>query len=101
MPRERWSSERKDGARNSRRQRRTISWSASGSETLRTFIDVLTTNGCAVMFGRTTDGGALSLLVLAGNDKLREYITIESDILPVFDDILQDLEMGSLEEPKT
>ena len=67
---------------------------------MRTFVDNLTQNGCAVMFGRTTDGGALSLLILAGNDKYREYITSPGDILPTFLDLLEDLNMADVNLPE-
>ena len=32
-------------------------------------------NGAAIMFGRTADGGAYSVVVLADNDKVKEYPT--------------------------
>lgn len=96
-----WNDERKNGARSRHRTRTTVSWASAGADTLKTFIATLTESGSAVMFGRTSDGGALSLLVLAGNDKYREYITVASDILPTFQDVLEDLQLGELTIAKT
>jgi hypothetical protein len=101
MPKANWNSERKDGARSRHRTRTTISWSAAGAESLRSFVSALTEAGCAVMFGRTTDGGALSLLVLAGNDKYREYITTPGDIMPTLLDVLDDCGIGELAMQET
>src|SRR5919108_3693879 len=56
-------------------KRRSISWSSAPTDSLHQFIATLTDSGHAVMFGRTMDEGALSLVVLAGNDKFKEYIT--------------------------
>lgn len=36
-------------------------------------IDAVTREGAAIMFGRTSDGGAFSLLILHGNEKAKEY----------------------------
>lgn len=54
------------------------------------------------MFGRTSDGGALSLLVLAGSEKYREYISAEEDILPILAELIEDLgDPGSYQDPSS
>jgi hypothetical protein len=40
---------------------------------LRDVIDAVTRHEAAIMFSRTSDGGAYSVLVLDGQDKAREY----------------------------
>lgn len=60
---------------------KSISWSAGPSETLRDFISKLTDAGCGVLFSRTSDGGALVISVYAGQDRSKEYITEQGDIL--------------------
>lgn len=65
--------------------RSTISWSAGPADTMREVIGRITDNGAAVLFARTSDGGALVIQVLAGTERSKEYITVHSDILPCFD----------------
>jgi hypothetical protein len=65
-----------------RASRATISWSSGPTESMRDAIARITDNGAAVLFSRTTDGGALVLQVLAGTDKSKEYITEPGDIIP-------------------
>lgn len=64
-----------------RSDRATISWSAGPTESMRDFIARITDNGAAVLFSRTTDGGALVLQVLAGQERSKEYITEPGDIV--------------------
>jgi hypothetical protein len=66
-------------------------WRYCPQEFMREFVDALTVDGMAVMFGRTRDGGALSLLVLAGDDKLREYIASPGDIIGTMLAVLEEL----------
>jgi hypothetical protein len=61
--------ERKTGPR----PRSTVSWSEVDNQLLRDAIVSICDNGAAVIFGKTTDGGALSITVLDGNDKIREW----------------------------
>jgi len=74
-----------------RRNRQSISWATAPQQTLRSFIAMMTDNGNAVMFGRTMDGGALSLLVLSGNEKYREYITAPGEIVATLADLVEEL----------
>lgn len=50
-----------------------IHWSDIDATTLRLAVDSATRAGAAIMFGRTTDGGALSVCILDGPDKIKEY----------------------------
>jgi len=65
-----------------RKARASISWSGGPSESMRDAIGRITDNGSAVLFSRTLDGGALSIQVLAGNERSKEYITEPGDIVP-------------------
>ena len=77
-------------AKRTRRQRTTLSWHKSPPETLRSFIGLFTDNGCAVLFGRTMDGGALMVQALCQDQRHKEYITSYADIVPVLQEILED-----------
>jgi hypothetical protein len=48
---------------------------------MRDAIGRITDNGAAVLFSRTTDGGALVIQVLAGQERSKEYITEPGDIV--------------------
>lgn len=61
-----------------------ISWSAAGTESLKTLVTAVTDSGNAVMFSRTIDGSALSLTIFSGNTKAKEYVTEPGDILSLF-----------------
>jgi len=77
-------------AKRTRRQRTTLSWNKSPAETMRSFIGLLSDNGCAVLFGRTMDGGALMCQALCGDRRIKEYITSYADIVPVFQEMLEE-----------
>lgn len=70
------------GAGKWRANRASISWSGGPADSMRAAIGAITDNGAAVLFSRTTDGGALSIQVLAGSERSKEYITEVGDILP-------------------
>lgn len=48
-------------------------WSTIDPTILRGTIDAVTKAGGAVMFGVTADGGAFSLCILQGDQKIKEY----------------------------
>lgn len=50
-----------------------IHWSDVDEHRRALAIDSVTRGGGAIMFGRTSDGGALSLVVLHGTAKIKEY----------------------------
>jgi len=73
-----------------RRQRTTLTWHKAPAETLRSFIGLFTDSGCAVLFGRTMDGGALMVQALCQENRYKEYITVYADIIPVLQEVLED-----------
>jgi len=77
-------------AKRTRRQRTTLSWDKAPSETLRSFIGLFTNNGCAVLFGRTMDGGALMVQALCQENRYKEYITSYADVIPVLQELLEE-----------
>jgi hypothetical protein len=48
-------------------------WSDVDANVIRGAVDAVTRAGGAIMFGVTSDGGAYSLCILHGQDKLKEY----------------------------
>lgn len=47
-------------------------------------VKLVTNNGSAIMLGRTSDGGALSLCVLDNQNKIKEYPRDEADVDAIF-----------------
>lgn len=75
----------KDGAhsyavRPNYRSLATISWSDISDDIISELVAAVTKNGAAVMFGVTSDGGALSLCILDQNSKLKEYPRSETEV---------------------
>lgn len=62
----------------------TLSWSAAGTDSLKSLVSAVTDSGNAVMFSRTMDGTALVFSVFSGNEKVKEYITEAGDIPALF-----------------
>lgn len=50
-----------------------IHWSDIDATSIRGALDAVTRMGGAIMFGRTSDGGALSICILDGDSKIKEY----------------------------
>lgn len=50
-----------------------IYWSDAEQGALRLAVDAVTRGGAAIMLGRTSDGGALSICILDGDTKIKEY----------------------------
>lgn len=50
-----------------------VRWRDVDDAILATCVDKVTTNGAALILGLTSDGGAYSVCVLSGQDKVREY----------------------------
>jgi hypothetical protein len=49
------------------------SWSDIPTALVVELVTLVTRHGAAIMFGATSDGGALSLCILNGSDKVKEY----------------------------
>lgn len=50
-----------------------IHWSDLEAQDIRLAVDAVTRMGGAILFGRTSDGGALSICILDGHEKIKEY----------------------------
>ena len=59
---------------------RLVSWSDIPSDVVSDLVALCTKHGAAIMFGRTSDGGALSLCVLDNTNKVKEYPRDETDV---------------------
>jgi hypothetical protein len=79
-----------------KRSRIQMTWSMVPADYMRDVINDVTLAGCAIVMGRTLNGSALSVCILAGNDKVRDYIGSMDDIEPVIDGLLDDLQIDRL-----
>lgn len=52
-------------------------------------LDVVIAAGCAIMLGRTRDGGALVLTILDGDDRYRTYCANNSELQNAIDAMLK------------
>lgn len=50
-----------------------VSWEEVDGRLIKAALVAATEDGCALIFSKTTDGGALSLTVLAGADRHKKY----------------------------
>lgn len=50
-----------------------VSWEEVDGRLIKAALVAATEDGCALIFSKTTDGGALSLTVLAGTDRHKKY----------------------------
>jgi len=76
-----------------RPNRPSLSWRDVEPGTLRDFVTACTEAGCAPLFGKTLNGSALSICVLAGNDKPKEYCASMPDVPWAMADILAELDI--------
>jgi hypothetical protein len=63
---------------------RTVSWADIDASTIADMVRLCTKYGAAIMFGCTSDGGALSLCILDNTNKVKEYPRDETDVHNVF-----------------
>lgn len=66
-----------------------ISWRSADARALQDAIVAVTEDGAAVLFSKTSDGGALALQILAGTERYKYYLADSIEI----DDLLR--EMGT------
>lgn len=50
-----------------------VSWEEVDGRLIKAAIVAASEDGCAIIFSKTSDGGALSLTLLAGNDRHKKY----------------------------
>lgn len=82
----------RDGPYQPQNRRQQISWQSVGETSLHSFVHKLTDLGWTVCFSRTLDGSALSLTVMAGDEKIKEYIHPGDDVLNILKSIMEYLE---------
>lgn len=61
-----------------------ISWDDIAPQLIAELVRLCTKHGSAIMFGRTSDGGALSICVLDNQEKMKEYPRDETDVNNIF-----------------
>lgn len=57
-----------------------VGWRDISADSIAELVRLTSSNGGAIMLGATSDGGALSICVLAGNDKIKEYPRTQTEI---------------------
>jgi len=50
-----------------------VSWQEVSGPAIKQAIAAATEDGCALIFSKTSDGGALSLTILSGPDRIKKY----------------------------
>lgn len=55
------------------RQRASIAWDEIPQHDIGDLVQSITGAGCAVILGKTSDGGALSITILDGDERYREW----------------------------
>jgi hypothetical protein len=66
-----------------------ITWAQVDGPTLKACVGFVTGCGDAITLGRTTDGGALSVTILSGADRLKKYATTPAEAKQLLDDIIE------------
>lgn len=61
-----------------------VRWSDIPDDTIAGLVHLVASNGGAIMFGCTSDGGAYSLCVLDGDNKIKEYPHTADEVLSVY-----------------
>lgn len=69
------SAGRYSGTATKRRTSQSIGWDECDAVAIAALVAAVTNAGDAVLFSRTSDGGALSLTIMTDGDKHREYFT--------------------------
>jgi hypothetical protein len=86
------SASRYGSVRNSASSQDLASWEDADSDELWKTITAIVNAGDAVTLGRTRDGGALSLVILSGDDRIRRYARGADEIHSLLVDIRTSLE---------
>lgn len=67
---------------------RSVSYGQVSGDLLSKAVERITNRGDAVLFGRTTDGGALSIHVLAGGEASKFYVTDASELMELLEGLI-------------
>jgi hypothetical protein len=87
-------SKRTYGSFGSKRDREALSWGTADFDVIARAIEAVTAAGDALVFGRTTDGGALSLSVLSGGERYTEYASSVEDAEDALRRATEDAKLG-------
>lgn len=68
-----------DGTIYGRRQRSAIAWGDLAPDTVGRLVARLCDAGYGIVLGKTSDGGALSVTILDGNDRYKDYPSSADD----------------------
>ena len=60
-----------------------VSWRNISPQLIADLVRIVTSNGAAIMFGVTSDGGAFSLCVLDNTNKIKEYPRDDTELLSI------------------
>lgn len=82
----------RDGPYEPKRKTVQTSWTSVGETSIHAFVGRVTDLGWTVCFSRTKMGDSLSLTVMAGNEKIKEYFRPGDDIMDTLDGIMKYLE---------
>ena len=63
-----------------------IRWADVDGPSIKNAIDAVTADGCAVVFSRTSDGGALVLTLLDGPEKVKHYPNSNIEAVAILQD---------------
>jgi hypothetical protein len=74
---------------------RSLSYSQVSGSLLSECVARVTDRGDAVLFGRTTDGGALSIHVLAGGEATKFYVTDASELMELLQGLIAAVDAAS------
>lgn len=82
-------------ALNGARSDRSLSYSQVSGDLLRECVERITNRGDAVLFGRTTDGGALSIHVLTDGKAEKFYVSDASELMELLTGLIEALTPSS------
>lgn len=70
-------------------QTQKIAWSQTSGQARAELIDAITATGDAITFGRTSDGGALAITILSGQDRHKLYFKTADEFHDQVPDIIE------------
>lgn len=82
-------------ALNGARDARGLSYSQVSGDLLSKCVERVTNRGDAVLFGRTTDGGALSVHVLSNGKADKFYVTDASELMELLEGLIAAVDAAS------
>lgn len=73
-----------------------VSFGQVDGSVLRDCVERVTANGDAILFGRTTDGGALSIQILSSGETSKFYVTDVSELFELLEGLINVLKAHSI-----